>query len=232
MGSNGSRESPQLLQGVPEAVSKPSARSPWVNTALQPALLGKTASSGVPWGETLRDSSVGRVGAGGKERWGVREEGAALPRSPWGSGAEPWLRRSLLVTHRGDTAVGSPCWARPAIYGSRGSTAAGLGAEQRREQSREPGVRRLLWLSLGCAPRACHARPGHGAGMGRVRRSRAPLERLPCSWHSWGSGDVTPSPGDTGSGCHLRALCELALPRGGGHGLAPLTAPAQACGPD
>lgn len=143
----------------------------------------------------------------------MREEGAALPRSPWGSGAEPWLRRSLLVTHRGDTAVGSPCWARPAIYGSRGSTAAGLGAEQRREQSREPGVRRLLWLSLGCAPRACHARPGHGAGMGRVRGSRAPLERLPCSWHSWGSGDVTPSRGSRAPGvtyercvswhCHL-----------------------------
>lgn len=122
MGSNGSRESPQLLQGVPEAVSKPSARSPWVNTALQPALLGKPGSTGVPWGEPLQGSSVGWVGAGGKGLWSVQEKGAARPRSRWGSGAEPWPRRSLLVTHRGDTAVGRPRrprWARPAIYGSR-----------------------------------------------------------------------------------------------------------------
>lgn len=36
----------------------------------------------------------------------TRMEGAVLSRLCWGSGVKPWLRRSLLVTHPGDTRGG------------------------------------------------------------------------------------------------------------------------------
>ena len=53
-----------------------------------------------------RAAAWSRVGTGGKGLWRVHAEGAVPPRSCWGSGAKPWLWRSLLVTHPRDTRGG------------------------------------------------------------------------------------------------------------------------------
>lgn len=95
MGSNGSQESPQLLQGVPEAVSKTSARSP------RPREDGERRSAGsVGSCSGAGETPVGQqCGLG----WKKEENGS------WeGPGAKPWLRSSLLVTHPGATTRGMP----------------------------------------------------------------------------------------------------------------------------
>lgn len=166
MGSNGSRESPQLLQGVPEAVSKPSACSPGVNAA--PRLLpmegwgaeepqeqrAPVVGPGVPAGAATQFW----VETGGKRLFGG-SCAISLVVGLWSEALATALAPHNSSQGRGGGKAGGRLREgrrRPqhAIYGSGGKNAAGLKAEQRAGGARPA---RGQPASRFPPPAACHS---------------------------------------------------------------------------